>query len=127
MLFITWLRLHQNLAPTTIASYVAAVRSLHIDLGVPDPTRGADCLARLLRGVRRNCANPSPPRLPITNSLMRLIKQALAPSLNNVMFWAASCSAYFGFLRVSEFTCPSVLSPSKHLALHDLTFDPAGF
>ena len=91
MLFVTWLCLYQTLAPSPIATYVAAVCSLYIDVGATDPTRGADRLARLMRGVRLNRANSSPPRLPITNTLMGLIQLALAPpSFNNIMFWAVA-------------------------------------
>ena len=41
------------------------------------------------------------------------------------MFWAACTLAYFGFLRASEFTVPSVnsFSPSVHLTLQDLALD----
>ena len=96
MLFVNWLRLYQNITLSTIATFVAAVRSLHIAFFATDHTLGADRLARLLRGVRLNLANSSPPRLPITNTLMGLIQLTLAPpSFNNNIFWAACCAAYF--------------------------------
>ena len=41
------------------------------------------------------------------------------------MLWAACCTAFFGFLRVSEFTVPSQQScePFYHLSLSDIALD----
>ena len=38
MLFATWFAQTGNLAPSSVSSYIAAVRSWHIDHGAPDPT-----------------------------------------------------------------------------------------
>jgi hypothetical protein len=127
MLFATWLAQSRNLAPSSVSSYVAAVRSWHIDLGAPDPTRGANRLARLLRGIRRSRSSSAVTRLPVTNRLMNVLHSALsAPSFDHVMFWAACCTAFFGFLRVSEFTCSGCYVPSRHLSLDDIKWDAGG-
>ena len=39
------------------------------------------------------------------------------------MFWAACCTAFFGFLRVSEFTTNGSFDISKHLSLADIAVD----
>jgi len=41
------------------------------------------------------------------------------------MFWAAYSLGYFGFLRASEFTMPSLasFSPSLHLGVQDIAVD----
>ena len=129
MLFVTWLAQFKLLAPSSITTYVSAVRSLHIDAGLLDPTAGALRLRRLLQGVRRHPSSPArSPRLPITNEILRVLAQALEfPSFDNIMFWAACCTAFFGFLRVSEFSCPGIFVPSQHLSRHDVSWDPAGF
>ena len=38
----------------------------------------------------------------------------------------ACCLAFFGFLRVAEFTCPTTFDPSTHLTPTDISFDEAG-
>ena len=127
MLFATWLAQSRRLAPPSVSAYIAAVRSWHIDLGSPDPTRGASRLARLLRGIGRSRSSPTLIRLPTTNRLMGVRFSALfAPSIDHAMFWAACCTAFFGFLRVSEFTCTGVFIPSRHLAITDIHLDGAG-
>ena len=41
---------------------------------------------------------------------------------DHLMFWAACCLAFFGFLRSSEFTVPSLsaFSPAVHLTVADI-------
>ena len=127
MLFATWLAQTRKLAPSSVSSYIAAIRSWHIDLGAPDPTSGATRLARLLRGIRRSRTSPAFIRLPITNRLMLVLQSALAvPLFDHIMFWAACCTAFFGFLRVSEFTCSGVFVPGRHLGFDDIDWDAAG-
>ena len=127
MLFATWLAQTRKLAPSSVSSYFAAIRSWHVDLGAPDPTSGATRLARLLRGIRRSRTSPAFIRLPITNRLMLVLQSALAvPLFDHIMFWAACCTAFFGFLRVSEFTCSGVFVPGRHLGFDDIDWDAAG-
>ena len=43
---------------------------------------------------------------------------------DHAMFWVAFCTAWFVFLRVSEFTShPSGFDPAVHLSLHDVAVD----
>ena len=50
---------------------------------------------------------------------------ALLTTYNNIMIWTTCCLAYFGFLRVSEFTVPNQESydESSHLSLKDISVD----
>ena len=41
-------------------------------------------------------------------------------------FWVACSLAFFGFLRVREFTCSGPFDPRIHLSLSDVWFAPSG-
>ena len=41
---------------------------------------------------------------------------------DNIMIWAAFTLAFFGFLRISEFTCSSRFNPNLHLTASDIKF-----
>ena len=65
-------------------------------------------------------------RLPITPAILRSIFRLLDMSeYDDVLFWAACCLAYFGFLRSSKFTVPNAdaFSPDLHLSVNDISVD----
>ena len=106
--------------------YLSAVRSLHIEHGFPDPLLNCPRLQRVVRGIKRLQGSASSARLPVTDSIMLVIFNSLDLTLpDHCMFWAACTLAYFGFLRVSEFTVSSnnSFSPPYHLTLQDLALD----
>ena len=60
-------------------------------------------------------------QLPITSDIMEQIKSKLKKELKTyqqIMMWAACCTAFFGFLCVSPFT-----SLSTHLSFSDVSLD----
>lgn len=127
MLFATWLVSARHLAPSSVSVYLAAVRSLNIDRGFPDPMVSTPRLHRLIRGIKRSAAPSRLSRLPITAPLLSVIHRSLALDLfDHRMFWAACCLAFFGFLRVAEFTCPTTFDPSTHLTPADVSIADAG-
>ena len=59
--------LADSLHHSSIKVYLSAVRSLHIDNGLPDPLINCLQLQRLLRGIKRVQGSSTSKRLPITS------------------------------------------------------------
>ena len=82
---------------------------------------------KILGGSRNCCKGSSADkRLPITPDILTAIYRCLDYSVyDDVLFWAACCLAYFGFLRSSEFTVPhgNAYTPALHLSHEDVAFD----
>ena len=121
----------QGLAPTTIRTYLAAIRHAQIVRGFPEP-RQHSSLPRLhlvQSGVRRERAErglpPARPRLPITPPILRRLRPSLTQGPDGSMLWAAAVTCFFGFFRAGELTVPSAaeFNPAVHLAWGDVTQD----
>ena len=117
----------QALAPSTIRVYTAAVAAIHRAQGLPDPSRHNSILALVKRGMSRVSQHRQATRNPITPRVLRRILQATQQfkhlcRQDRRMLRAAFCTAFSGFLRVSEFTSPShrAFDPSLHTTLKDL-------
>eukprot|EP00731_Ephydatia_muelleri_P025908 Em0018g8a len=117
----------------TIKVYLAAVSFLHHSEGLRSVVRGNQILRLLLREIRRsNLASPprSCCRHPITPGILaKLLSSSQAirslQSQDKCMFEAAATLAFFGFLRIGEFTAtpyhPASLSKGDiQLAKHEL-------
>ena len=123
-LFATFLA--NRIQHSSIKVYLSGVRALHIEQGFPDPLTNCLRLQRVVRGIKRCQGSSTSSRLPITDDLMLLIRQSLDLRLpDHLMFWAACSLGYFGFLRASEFTVPTLasFSPSFHLGVDDIAVD----
>eukprot|EP00794_Sanderia_malayensis_P001769 gene1769-1970_t len=80
----------------------------------------------VVRGLRRNPPKTkAPEKLPITAVTLQTIKLYLDfANFDDVMFWAACCTAFFGFLRAAEFTADSsTFSPDYHLSVTSVSID----
>ena len=101
LLFASYLS--QNVRPSTIKVYLAAVRNLHIQHGFPSPVEHSILLPRLLRGIKRVYTMDRRPRLPITPSLLLLFRRHLNTQwFDHTTLWAAMLVAFFAFLRSAE-------------------------
>lgn len=105
--------------------YLSAVRSLHIKAGYDDPLLGCPRLPLVTRGLRRVNSEVPKSKLPITSFVLHMIKLQLDfTKFDDVMFWAACLTAFFGFLRAAEFTSPPEgFNPARHLDISDLSVD----
>ena len=111
--------LASSVRPGTVSGYLAAVRNLHLESGLPDPTLEAILLPRVLKGIKReHGVAPRMTRLPLTGDLVRqaiqeLLRDQSVCDLDRLMFQSAILLGFYGFLRCGEFT------------VSDKEFDPA--
>lgn len=130
LLFATHLA-QQGLSHSTIQVYLSAVRYFHIAAGEysTSTTQTTPRMNQLLKGIRKSQAmtRQSTQRQPITFQIMESLYTVLSKHTGgyyNMMIWAACCTAYFGLLRVSEFTSPANHSNTTNtLQLADVALD----
>ncbi len=92
---------------STIAVYVAAVRMDHLTSGYPDPTTNAPLLALLLKGIKRTHTARNSLRQPITVPILKIVKLSLRRLFHTYdrhLYWAVFTMAFYGFMRVGEYT-----------------------
>ena len=122
----------ENLVHSTIKGYLSAIRHLQIATGLPDP--GIPSMPKLegvLGGIKATQARTltsTHTRLPITAPIIKRVGEvweALGPSKDHIMLWAAVTLAFFGFLRSGEVTVSSdsAFDPAAHLTFDDVKVD----
>ena len=124
ILFAT--ELAQTRAHSSIRTYLAGVRHLHVTLGHGNPLSGTLRLDLVLKGIHRIKPSRSQARLPVTPSILRKVKEVLdgSPGFESTMLWAACCTGFFGFLRCGEFMPDSTkFDSSTHLSVSDVSVD----
>lgn len=111
---------------------MAAVKHFTIIQGYPLDFKNFDRLSLLIRGIKRAEGKKFslPKRRPITPNLLHTIHDNLFINSYRVyedklMLWAALLTAFFGFLRVSEYTSShkTKFDPSVTLLFEDISFD----
>ena len=113
----------------TVKSYLAAVRHTQIIMGLGDPhIPDMPRLDYVVKGFKRLAIRTPRQRLPITLELLSLIRdewQGYPCKRDAAMLWAASCLAFFGFLRIGELVAPGVteFDSSVHLCYGDVCVD----
>ena len=122
LLFIASLY-RSKIAPSTVHVYLSAINNALLEKSLP-VLQNKLLLSNALKGYTR-LSNVFPDqRLPVTLQLMAHIKRTLRSSalLRYVqhLYWCACCFAFFGLLRVSEYTTHShsVLLPTDHTLLY---------
>ena len=112
------------LAPSTIKVYLSAVGVCH---SFQDPCHRNPLLSLVKRGATIVYTTPPPCRAPITRQILHCFIRVThwdshLGRQDRIMLVAVFCTAFHGFLRVSEFISPSSASfdPSRHTFLKDL-------
>jgi len=120
--FIDWLATARNLKYTSINSYLAGIRQLHITRGLTCPDLRTDLVKLVLKGISntdgiRTRKARWAGRLPMTINTMllfhKLITRSQLAQHDKLLIWAVSTLAFAGAFRIHEI-----------LARHESTFDP---
>lgn len=119
----------RGLKPNTIKSYLASVRSLHTDAGLPTDSTVSPTIQRIFRGIKRIVGESRKPKLPITLSILQQLAavSGLQSDIENATFDAAMKLAWSGFLRCGEFTVANgtKFNPLIHLSRSSVQFIPS--
>ncbi len=114
---------------STLRVYLSAIRALHIQNGYQDPLLNCIRIPLAIKGLRRSQSlrPKTPEKLPITALVLLSIRSQLNLAVpDDSMFWAACCTAFFGFLRAAEFTClPLQFQEGVHLSIQNIRIDKA--
>ena len=128
ILYCTYLS--ARVAAKTIKHYLSGIRYHVIMSGHHWDTSGMSHLYYLFRGIKRTQGNKylRPLRQPITVSHLRLIltrlRQSNLPLIDRRLWWSACTLAYFGLLRVSEYSSPTrATTHSGTLSVDDISFN----
>ena len=121
--FVAYLN-RRKLCHSTISVYLAAVRSLHISEGFPDPLKDCIRLHQALRGIGLVNAAPKQ-KQPLTYELMLCLYSYVSTSnYDTYMIWAAMNLGYFGLLRASEYcVTQQKFDCNVNVCLSDIEFD----
>ena len=123
---------NRGIACKSIKVYIHGVINQNAMLGFHLSLYEMPILHRVIRGIRRRQGNSltRPPRKPITVNHLRQISvhlnlHASLSAADKYMYLSACLVAFFGLLRVSEYTCPKISSfdTSLHLLRNDVHFN----
>ena len=117
ILFATFIASYSS--HSNVKMHLAAIKHFSVTSGYMTPFNTFNRLYLLTKGIRRQQGSTRsvPKRLPITPYLLRIMAQNLFNSSrfyeDKIMLWAAILLAFYGFLRISEYT-----------STHKKQFDP---
>ncbi len=110
LVWIDWLIRCRGVRHGTVTNYLAGIRQLHVVKGLQAPVVRTDLvnliLARKKNMDRLEKNKGEGSRLPVTYSVMRLLKAALRDSdmekQEKLLIWAVCCLAFNGVFRIHE-------------------------
>ena len=121
VLYTTYLS--RRMGYKAIRGYFSALRHHCIIRNIAFNLLGMDRLYLLFRGIRRSqgSSHSRPLRLPITTyHLIQIHNYLQSPrfsSYSRRLYWSAATLAFFGLLRVSEYTSPTTTSFNSQITL----------
>jgi len=122
LIFIDWLVRVRNLKGSTVNSYLAGARQLHLTLGLEPPNFRTGLVKLVIKGVKNRDgiekrSNNKTGRLPMTMNMMMVLKNLVHNSSFNAhdkkLIWAVASVAFAGAFRIGEL-----------LTKQEATFDP---
>jgi hypothetical protein len=100
------------LRASSLRQELSAIVSLHVDSGHWFDVSACRRLKRMLCGLRRWQGVSRDTRRPVTRTLLiRMLALLSQRDFTACVLRAALCVAFFGMLRISEFTVPSLRQP----------------
>ena len=106
---------NEQRAPGTLKLRLAAIRCVHVSLGLPDPLEGRGRITMALAGLRRRYREPER-RAPVTPRMLHWLRaHLLEQGREGVLLWAAVALGFFFLLRASEFLPLGYISSSRQL------------
>ena len=94
--------LARRLKPQSIKQYLNVVRLIHLECGYKNPCQDNWMLKSTLIGIERLLGQPKVRKMPITPTVLLLLKTVLQDSLFNQMWWAAALIMFVGTFRKSN-------------------------
>ena len=121
---------HRRISYESIKVYLYGIQYHSLLHGHPTHISSMFYLRYVLRGVKRIQGNTlqRPPRSPITVShlwsMLAFLSASSFPLHDKIMWHCVIVTAFFGLLRVSEFTCSNnIYDSSVHLSPADISFN----
>lgn len=120
-LYIAYLVDTKHLAFSSIRSYINIISILHKMNNLPDPIANSWNVKHVLTGVKRELGTSQTCKAPVTPELLMYIRNSLDLSNhNNMVFWAACLTGFFGFLRPNNFLVKGIFKPEINLRRIDI-------
>eukprot|EP00435_Cladocopium_sp_Y103_P035201 s1779_g9.t1 len=109
-------------APGTIKLRLAAIRSMHLTLGYPDPLAHMPRVPLALAGLRRRFGTKER-RMPVTPEMLKWLGEHLqyGRSQEASLLWGALVLGFFFLLRASEYLDVGYQDPKRGLRGSDIT------
>jgi hypothetical protein len=133
LVLIDWFVRKRNLRASTVNSYLAGVRQLHIINNIEPPNLRSSLVKLVLKGLankngiqKRDSGHTG--RLPMTPNMMLVLKELIVNSDKNKedkrLIWAVSTMAFAGAFRIGELLSKleSTFDPSFTLLTKDVTW-----